>query len=109
MIFECVGSEQTVGAAIENAEKGSSIVVVGVFGKKPVMDMAVVQDRELTVAGTLMYQRKDYEESVELIGSGKIETRPLITDHFPFSRYWDAYQHIENAKGRSLKVMIDVA
>ena len=53
------------------ARKGSSIVVVGVFGKKPVVDLGLVQDRELSLIGTLMYQKSDYEKAIELVAKGR--------------------------------------
>ena len=43
------------------------IVVVGVFGQKPPVDLGLVQDRELTLLGTLMYQKPDYERAIELV------------------------------------------
>jgi L-iditol 2-dehydrogenase len=106
LIMECVGSEATISDAVTCARKGSTIVVVGVFGQKPVVDLGLVQDRELNVLGTLMYQRKDYEKAIDLIGVGRIRLKELITDIFPFDDYLKAYQHIEQAKDRAIKVMI---
>ena len=106
LIMECVGSEATISDAVTCARKGSTIVVVGVFGKKPLIDLGLVQDRELNLLGTLMYQRKDYEKAIELISAGKIKLKELITDTFPFSDYLKAYHHIEKAKDRAIKVMI---
>ena len=59
--FECVGVEPTITAAVEAIEKGGTLIVVGVFGEKPRVDMGLVQDRELNIHGTLMYKRQDYE------------------------------------------------
>ena len=109
VIMECVGVEPTMTQAIACARKGTTIVVVGVFGEKPKVDLGLVQDRELSLVGTLMYQKKDYEMAVELAGAGKLCLEPLITDTFPFQSYLDAYQYIEKAKDRAMKVMIDVA
>lgn len=106
LILECVGAEQTISQAIALARKGSTIVIVGVFGKKPVVDIGLVQDRELNLIGTLMYQRKDYEKAIELAASGKLHLDVLITDRFPFTSYLEAYKHIEEKKGQTLKVMI---
>jgi L-iditol 2-dehydrogenase len=106
LIMECVGSEATITDAVACARKGSTIVVVGVFGKKPVVDLGLVQDRELNLLGTLMYQRKDYQKAIELIAAGEIRLKELITDTFPFKEYLKAYQHIERAKDRAIKVMI---
>ncbi|NLL42548.1 MAG: alcohol dehydrogenase catalytic domain-containing protein [Firmicutes bacterium] len=108
IIFECVGVQATIEQAVENARKGSDIIVVGVFGDKPQVDMGLVQDRELSLIGTLMYKEEDYIKAIELIDAGKIALRPLITDSFAFEDYLAAYEHIEEVKGHSMKVMIRV-
>jgi L-iditol 2-dehydrogenase len=108
LIMECVGVQPTITQAIANARKGSTIVVVGVFGKKPEVDLGLVQDRELSLVGTLMYQKKDYERAIELVASGKLRLGEMITRRFPFSQYFKAYEAIEASGGNTMKVMIDV-
>ena len=53
------------------ARKGTDIVVVGVFGDKPQLDMGIVQDMELWLIGTRMDQQPDWKKAIELIESGK--------------------------------------
>jgi len=108
LIFECVGAQETITQAVAHASKGSTLVVVGVFGEKPRVDVGLIQDRELSLIGTLMYQRADYERAIALLGADRLRLEPLITHHFPFERYLEAYQTIEAARGDSMKVMIDL-
>jgi L-iditol 2-dehydrogenase len=108
LILECVGFQKTIEQAVAVARKGTDIVVVGVFGDKPTVDMGVVQDRELRLIGTLMYQAPDWQGAIELVKAGKVNLEPLITDRFPFDRYLDAYHHIEANREKSMKVMISV-
>ncbi len=108
LILECVGSETTITQAVANARKGTTIVVVGVFGKKPLVDLGLVQDRELSLVGTLMYQKNDYLTAVELVAGGKIALDKMITRRFAFRDYLKAYHFIENAKGNTLKVMVEL-
>jgi L-iditol 2-dehydrogenase len=109
LMLECVGVEPTITDAIRCARKGSTIVIVGVFGKKPQVDLGLVQDRELSLVGTLMYQREDYERAVELAAERKLRLDAMITHRFPFDHYPDAYHAIEQSKGEYLKVMIELA
>jgi L-iditol 2-dehydrogenase len=109
LAFECVGVEATLAAATESLAKGGTLVVVGVFGDKPRMDLGLVQDRELKVLGTLMYQRPDYEQAVAWIASGDIITEPLMSEHFPMDRYLDAYRFLDEKRDLTMKVFIDVA
>jgi L-iditol 2-dehydrogenase len=109
LILECVGIEPTITDAIRCARKGSTIVIVGVFGKKPQVDLGLVQDRELSLVGTLMYQQADYERAIELVAGHKLRLGAMITHRFPFDHYLDAYHAIEESKGEYLKVMIELA
>ena len=108
MAFEAVGNEKALDSAIEAINKGGDIVVLGVFGENPRVNMSVVGDRELSLIGTLMYKHEDYLEAVRLIAEGKVITEPLVTGHFPFEKYKEAYDFIEAQGDKSLKVMIDL-
>ena len=108
LILECVGVQDTITQAVTNARKGSPIVVVGVFGEKPVVDLGLLQDRELSLIGTLMYQKKDYERAIELVTNGKLHLDQMVTHRFPFEDYLHAYQAIESSDGKYMKVMIDL-
>ena len=108
LILECVGNPQTISQAVAVARKGTDIIVVGVFGDKPVVDMGTVQDRELRLIGTLMYREPDWKKAIELVESGKIRLAPLITDHFEFADYKKAYEFIDANRERAMKVMIVV-
>lgn len=106
--FEAVGVESALDDAVQTIRKGGRIVVLGVFGDRPRVDMSIVGDRELSLIGTLMYKHEDYEQAVKWIASGALVTEPLITRHFPFAQYVDAYHFIEAQGDKTLKVMIDV-
>ena len=106
LILECVGVQDTITQAIDNARKGTTIVVVGVFGIKPEVDLGLVQDRELSLVGTLMYQKCDYERAIELVAGGKLCLDEMISHHFPFNEYLSAYETIEQARGNIMKVMV---
>lgn len=108
LILECVGIQATVTQAINYARKGSAIVIVGVFGKKPEVDIGLVQDRELRILGSLMYQKADYECAIDLVTNGKMQLDELLTHRFGFDDYLDAYHAIEQSGGQFLKVMIDL-
>jgi len=106
--FEAAGSEEALDDALRNVRKSGRVVAVGVFEQKPRVDISLLGDRELTLTGTLMYKHADYEQAVKWIAHGDIVTEPLITRHFPFERYAEAYSFIEEQAHQTLKVMVDV-
>ncbi len=55
-----------------------------------------------------MYQKKDYGKAVKLAEGGKLCLESLVTETFPLQSNLNAYQDIEKAKDKAMKVMIDV-
>jgi len=108
LILECVGVQDTISQAVTHARKGSTIVVVGVFAQKPQVDLGLVQDRELSLLGTLMYQKKDYLRAIELVAGGKLCLDKMITHRFSFGDYLKAYEAIDSSGGKYMKVMIEL-
>ena len=106
VILECAGSPEAMADAIRHARKGSTVVVVGVFATPPAVDMGLVQDRELLLAGSLMYRKNDYEAAIAMAASGVIDFDELITHRFAFEDYPAAYQTIDEARGNIMKVII---
>ncbi len=107
-IFECIGIQPTMDQAVSIARKGTTIMVVGVFGDIPRVDLGLVQDRELTLRGTLMYKREDFDDAIRFMADKKIVVTPLISRHFAFKDYLKAYEFIEESKDLAMKILIDI-
>jgi L-iditol 2-dehydrogenase/threonine 3-dehydrogenase len=106
--LEAAGAESALTAAVDNIEKGGRIVILGVFGTPPRINMAKVCEHELSVVGSMMYMHRDYLEAAEKIASGKVITDPLVTKHFAFEQYQDAYKFIDAEGDKTMKIMIDL-
>ncbi len=105
---EVSGAEASLASLIAAIGKGGTVLIVGVYGEKPRVDMSVICEHELDVRGSMMYRHEDWEQAVSWIASGAIRTEPLVSNHFPFDAYPEAYAFIEHQGERSMKVMIDV-
>jgi len=108
LAVEVAGVEESLSALVAEIGKGGTLLVVGVYGDKPRVDMSVVCEHELDVKGSMMYRHEDWEQAVEWIASGGVKTEPLVSKHFAFEEYSEAYAFIEEEGERSMKVMIDV-
>jgi L-iditol 2-dehydrogenase/threonine 3-dehydrogenase len=105
---EVAGAEASLSALVATIGKGGTLLIVGVYGEKPRVDMSVVCEHELTVLGSMMYRHEDWEQAVEWIASDEVQTEPLVSKHFSFEQYPEAYAFIEHEGERSMKVMIDL-
>lgn len=108
VIYDCAGNDITINDAIRCARKGSTIILVAVFGKMATCDLAVLNDHELDLNTTMMYRHEDYVEAISLVSAGKIQLKPLMSKHFAFRDYKAAYEYIDNNRETTMKVLIDV-
>ena len=108
VIYDCAGNDITMGQAIKYARKGSTIILVAVFGKIATVDLAVLNDHELDLNTTMMYRHEDYVDAIRLVGEGRIQLKPLMSRHFAFRDYLQAYQYIDDNRETTMKVLIDV-
>lgn len=108
IFFECIGIGAAVNQAIECSKKGHDIVIVGVYGNTPEINMAWVQDREYRLVGSLMYVDEDFQDTIDYMAAGKINMTPLISKVFSFDEYQEAFKYIEKNKDTSLKILIEM-
>ena len=108
VIYDCAGNDITMGQAIRCARKGSTIILVAVFASLVKVDLAVLNDHELDLNTTMMYRHEDYVGAIDLVESGKVRLAPLISKHFAFRDYAEAYRYIDANRESTMKVIIDV-
>lgn len=108
VIYDRAGNNVTMGQAIRCARKGSTIILVAVFAGMAEVDLAVLNDHELDLNTTMMYRNEDYLEAIELVRAGKVDLKPLISKHFAFRDYAEAYRYIDENRETTMKVIIDV-
>jgi len=108
LIFDCAGNNITMGQAIQNARKGSIIVLVAVFAGMATVDLAKLNDSELDLYTSMMYRHDDYVDAIRIVNEGKVNLKPLVSKHFPLSQYQDAYEFIDQNRETTMKVLIDM-
>ncbi len=105
---EVAGVEASLAALVSEVGNGGTILSIGVFGEAPKVDMALICEHELTVKGSMMYRHEDFEQAINWIAAGRIQTTPLISRRFEFTEYAEAYKFIESEGDRVMKVMINL-
>ena len=108
VIYDCAGNNVTMGQAIANARKGSTILLGAVFATRGDIDLAVLNDHELDLNTSMMYRNEDYLTAIDLVNQGKVQLKPLISKHFAFRDYLKAYKYIDENRETTMKVIINV-
>jgi L-iditol 2-dehydrogenase len=106
--IECVGTHATVAGALPALKKGGKMVLAGVFPVEVMVNLGLVQDREIELIGTLMYQIDEFRVARDLIASGKAPVERLISARYPLDRLDAAMKAIDEHPERNLKTMIHI-
>ena len=64
VIYDCAGNNITMNQAIRSARKGSVLILVAVFDGMATVDLAVLNDHELSLNTSMMYRNEDYQKAI---------------------------------------------
>jgi L-iditol 2-dehydrogenase len=104
-VAECVGNEAALRAAVYGLRKGGELLVIGVHGRDATLPVGLIQDRELRLQGSLMYQSRDFVRAMQLAATGAILLEPFVSARRPLSEAAAAYA-VAAAGGTVLKVLL---
>ena len=108
VIYDCAGNNITMNQAIRSARKGRVLILVAVFDGMATVDLAVLNDHELSLNTSMMYRNEDYQKAIELVSERKVQLKPLISKKFSFQQYQSAYKYIDENRESTMKVIVDM-
>jgi L-iditol 2-dehydrogenase len=82
VIFDCVAVQQTMDLAVELAQRGGTVVLLGVPTERRSVALPIVQDREIRIQGSAMYVREDVERALDIVRGGGLDIDTLETGRF---------------------------
>lgn len=105
IVFECSGNETVASRVFEPLCPGGCVVYVGMPGNPIAYDVVAAQIKEARVEHVFRYAHV-YPRALKLMGSGKIDVKPLITDVFPFEQSVKAFDFALDMPPQSIKAQI---
>jgi len=116
LIFDCVGSGQTIKQALRYTAPRGEIVMLGCAAEIPKLDLTFVWAREIRIQGYVCYGLEEWRgETVHtfqvtealLLETGAPVER-MVTHDFPLAQYRDALSTAANRRRTgSIKVLLD--
>jgi L-iditol 2-dehydrogenase len=103
--LECVGRNETVAAGIDAARKGGTVVLVGNIAPNVNLPLQKVVTRQIRLQGSCA-SSGEYPRAIELLASGAIKVKPLITAVAPLEDGASWFQRLHNREPNLLKVVL---
>lgn len=107
VVFECCGRQEAFDQAVDILKPGGKLVVVGIpeFSRWS-MTAETVRRRELSIQ-FIRRQVDCLEPALEMMKSGRIDVRNMVTHRFPFDRTKEAFDLVADYRDGVMKCMID--
>ncbi|MHB1599620.1 MAG: zinc-binding dehydrogenase, partial [Acidimicrobiales bacterium] len=96
----------TVSAAIAMADKGGTVVIVGVPAEKVTIPLPLVQDHQIRIQGSATYLPEDFAESIDLLRRGIVRAADIVTATRPMELVAEAFAL--SASGDHVKVLVSI-
>jgi threonine dehydrogenase-like Zn-dependent dehydrogenase len=113
VIYDCVGTRDSMEQSFRHARAGGTVVLVGASGVLPEMDWSFVWSKELTIQGTLAYgyeadgRTRTFARVLERLGDTSVPLEKLVTHRFHLGQYQDCIlANVERAQHQSIKTVI---
>ena len=105
VVFEASGSMKAYETLFDYACPGGCAVLVGMPAKPVAYDVVAAQAKELRVEHVFRYANI-YDRAVNLLASGKIDVKPLISKCYPFEKSVEAFEFAAKAPANIIKTQI---
>jgi 2-desacetyl-2-hydroxyethyl bacteriochlorophyllide A dehydrogenase len=109
VVIDATGNNQSMVRALEFTAFTGRVVYVGITQKPLELPHApFLHRRELTLMASRNALPGDFTRIIELIGQGKIDTRPWITHHAAFEQVAEAFPGWLKPENGVIKAVVDV-
>ncbi|KAJ5826734.1 hypothetical protein N7447_003497 [Penicillium robsamsonii] len=105
-VLECSGAEPCVQLGLFAAKRGATFVQAG-MGKEVIQfPITAVCTRGLIIKGSIRYLAGCYPAAIDLISSGQVDVKRLITNRYKFEEAEQAFELVKAGRQDVFKVMI---
>ncbi|HQZ12653.1 MAG TPA: NAD(P)-dependent alcohol dehydrogenase [Devosia sp.] len=105
VVFECSGSARVWATIAGLPRPGGTIVVVGLPVEPVPFDVAGLSTKELRIESVFRYAHQ-YDRAIALMGSGRVDLKPLISETFAFEDAVKAFDRAVEARPTDVKLQI---
>lgn len=113
--LECVGASASIDDALRLTRAGGRVVLVGLASVPRTVDWTPIWLREVAVHGSAYYAEERIDGravraidiAMDLLATGRVDLRPLVTHQFALDRYRDAIAAaLDKRRTESVKVVL---
>jgi D-xylulose reductase len=105
VVFEASGSPKAWGSLLDYLRPGGCVVVVGLPVEPTPIDWSLASTKEARFETVFRYAHQ-YPRAIQMMGSGKVDLKPLISETYPFEKSIEAFDRAAEGRPTDVKIQI---
>jgi L-iditol 2-dehydrogenase len=105
IVFEAVGNNTTVATAIDCVCKGGTVTLIGNVAPDVNLPLQKVVSRQIRLQGSCA-SAGEYPQAIDLVASGKIQVKPLITAVAPLEEGPSWFERLHAREPNLMKIVL---
>jgi L-iditol 2-dehydrogenase len=105
VVFDAVGRSETVSESIDSVRKGGTVTLIGNIAPEVTLPLQKVVSRQIRLQGTAA-SAGEYTAAIELLASGRIQVRPLISAVAPMEEGPQWFERLHAQEPNLMKVVL---
>jgi|HubBroStandDraft_6_1064221.scaffolds.fasta_scaffold14702_4 L-iditol 2-dehydrogenase len=105
VVLEAVGRNETIATAIDSVRKGGTVTLIGNITPKVELPLQKVVSRQIRLQGSAA-SAGEYPEAIDLVASGKIKVKPLITAVAPLEDGPQWFKRLYDHEPNLMKIVL---
>jgi D-xylulose reductase len=107
VVIDATGAQSCIQTGVNLCKKGGTYVQAGMGKENIVFPITTACIRDLTIRGSIRYTAGVYRAAVDIVASGKVDPKVLITHRYPFEKAEEAFETVRKGGEDVLKVVIE--
>jgi D-xylulose reductase len=107
IVFEASGNARAIQGVFDPLCPSGCVVFIGMPIEPVGLNIVAAQVKEARIENVFRYAHV-FPRALALMGAGKIDVKPLITDRFGFDESIEAFDFASNMPPESVKVQIEM-
>lgn len=107
LAIETVGSATTLRECVELVGPGGKVLFFGITSDKAGdLSLFPIHFKELSIIGSRAMLPKDWEPSIQMVATGRINVKSLITQKIPFEELQKGFDMFEDRNIQSIRIIV---
>lgn len=107
IVFECVGSPDSIQEAVDRCRRGGSVCLIGLADSPATVVPSSWLVKEINLTAALAYLHEEFDMAMAMMSDGRFRAAPMHTSTVPLAELGSAFADLASGDSSQIKVLVD--